>query len=452
MISHGEHDVIAEEVDVPALLRDVAQVSGARALRSVLCAPNSLTVLPIGARARTQHHRMSPAAGVSISVSVAAGGLSLVSNASHIAQVLEDVMERACHEAACDIFLAAAAAAAGSVLFTVTYDTPMDLHGSHHLDTAGDKFRHAVGVESVPTPVRGLVVAQLRLAGAPELSADTYVLHGRGRRGGGATATVMPTAATALPGPGGTVGTGWRSYQRAVALTAALGGHMGVARVEPGGYTRIWLLLPALMPLWPSVAGEGAPADDAALGPLGKDREEQPDTAARTSAVGERKASAAAMYAYPRTRRSDDATRADAVTVGLPQPAIQGVAADAATGEAIDHVVPAPVVDASAAAAAMASSSTRPRVRRVLFVDDEAVLRRLVARMLERLGVPYDALEDGSEVTGALRPEHDLILLDIVMKHSDGAQVRALSRPADANQRLCLCAVRFDLNFVFYIP
>jgi CheY-like chemotaxis protein len=65
-------------------------------------------------------------------------------------------------------------------------------------------------------------------------------------------------------------------------------------------------------------------------------------------------------------------------------------------------------------------------VRRVLFVDDEAVLRRLVARMLERLGVPYDALEDGSEVAGALRPEHDLILLDIVMKHSDGVQVRAL--------------------------
>ncbi len=70
-------------------------------------------------------------------------------------------------------------------------------------------------------------------------------------------------------------------------------------------------------------------------------------------------------------------------------------------------------------------------VRRVLLVDDESVLRRLLSRMLERLGVAHTALEDGREVEGALTREHpDLILLDIVMKHSDGVQVRALG---------CLC-------------
>jgi hypothetical protein len=365
--------------------------------------------------ARVQHHRMSPAAGVSISVSGPAGGVALVSNATRIAQVLEDMMERACHEAASNIFLAATAAA-NYVLFSVTYDTALYLHVGHHLDATGDSLRHAVGVESVPAPIRGLVVAQLRLPGAPESSANTYVLHGRGR-GGGGTATVLPTAVTALSS--GSVATGWRSYRRAIALTAALGGHMGVARVEPGGYTRIWLLLPgsAATPLRPGVGeGEGTPAEQAAR--LLVHAEERllaqagGAPAAHAGAV-ERKASAAALYAYPR-----NPTRTAAAAAG------PDAAAEPATQEACAAAATAGDVGVGRDVTASAAAASRPLVRRILYADDEAVLRRLVARMLERLGVPYDALEDGSEVAGALRPEHDLILLDIVMKHSDGAQVR----------------------------
>ena len=62
---------------------------------------------------------------------------------------------------------------------------------------------------------------------------------------------------------------------------------------------------------------------------------------------------------------------------------------------------------------------------RVLLVDDESVNRRLGARMLERLQCSYRLLEDGSQVAGLLRedPAFDAILMDIVMQHSDGAEV-----------------------------
>lgn len=66
--------------------------------------------------------------------------------------------------------------------------------------------------------------------------------------------------------------------------------------------------------------------------------------------------------------------------------------------------------------------------RRVMLVDDEAVLRHLLAHMLDKMGIAHDALEDGRDVAGALTPHHDLLLLDIAMKHSDGVEARALRR------------------------
>lgn len=62
----------------------------------------------------------------------------------------------------------------------------------------------------------------------------------------------------------------------------------------------------------------------------------------------------------------------------------------------------------------------------VLVVDDEAVNRKVTGRMLERLGCTYDAVEDGDEIVGALvtseRP-YDAILLDVVMKRTNGIEV-----------------------------
>jgi FixJ family two-component response regulator len=61
-------------------------------------------------------------------------------------------------------------------------------------------------------------------------------------------------------------------------------------------------------------------------------------------------------------------------------------------------------------------------------VDDESTLRRLAERMLSRIGLRSVSLEDGSELAGAIKPDTGIVLLDIVMKRSDGVQVRELQR------------------------
>jgi CheY-like chemotaxis protein len=74
--------------------------------------------------------------------------------------------------------------------------------------------------------------------------------------------------------------------------------------------------------------------------------------------------------------------------------------------------------------------SPRRPVRRLVLVDDEATLRRLGQRMVQHLGVECDVLEDGCELGPFLTPAHELILLDIVMKRSDGVAVCAALRAA----------------------
>ena len=62
----------------------------------------------------------------------------------------------------------------------------------------------------------------------------------------------------------------------------------------------------------------------------------------------------------------------------------------------------------------------------VLFVDDEDVNRRLGGRMLQKLKCTFVMLEDGDQVATALRSTtrpFDVILMDILMVRSDGAQV-----------------------------
>ena len=72
-----------------------------------------------------------------------------------------------------------------------------------------------------------------------------------------------------------------------------------------------------------------------------------------------------------------------------------------------------------------------------LFLDAKQMSKvlhrdRALARVvgLDRKGrregaiVECDALEDGCEVAAALKPSHELLLLDIVMRQSDGVEVR----------------------------
>lgn len=71
----------------------------------------------------------------------------------------------------------------------------------------------------------------------------------------------------------------------------------------------------------------------------------------------------------------------------------------------------------------------RPRAPRVLFCDDELVLRKLAARMLSRLQCPVECVDDGDQVLDALRTAEangrpfDVLLLDIMLVRTNGVTV-----------------------------
>jgi CheY-like chemotaxis protein len=410
---------------------------------------------------RAQHHRMSPAAGVALVVSVAAGGVPLVTDARRISQVLEFAMERACHFARRgSICLAACDAGADHVLFTVTHAAAVDgasgfqdNDGVRHSKMRAD-YRLAVGVDSIPEPLRSIVARLLDTdVTTASPGSGKYVLHGRTSilgRGGGA---FVPTALPAMP-------SGWRGRQKAIiALTAALSGHMGVAQDSRRGCTRIWMLLPRAPPAARAVEISLNVVRSPALGPTVATYR-----AATLRSVALRQ-DATSLAEPLRTTTTNHTVSQTQTTLGSFDSGGPEPAASAATSTLVSTVISVAAafsggtsrLPSSAPAlaplrlAARVTVAPAPRAaRRVLLADDEAVLRRLLARMLERLGVAYDALEDGAEVAGALTPEHDLILLDIVMKHSDGVQVRAAAgaalRAAAVQQQLlqlaCQCHTR----------
>ena len=69
-----------------------------------------------------------------------------------------------------------------------------------------------------------------------------------------------------------------------------------------------------------------------------------------------------------------------------------------------------------------ASLGTRVPLR-ILLVDDEAVNRRVMVRLLERFGYHADAAEDGARAVEAARTNaYDLILMDLHMPVLGGAE------------------------------
>jgi CheY-like chemotaxis protein len=158
-------------------------------------------------------------------------------------------------------------------------------------------------------------------------------------------------------------------------IAAALGGHVG----EHMGTTRkkFWMLLPAVPPahvthhrgakVAPTGAAAGAPAHAAAT----------------------------------------------------PLAAAAGAPGSAAAGAAVAS-------DADADHAALVTTTMPVAIDSAIVVDDESTLRRLAHRMLTKIGLSVEMLEDGSELAAALKPDTGLVLLDIVMKRSDGVQVGVL--------------------------
>jgi DNA-binding response OmpR family regulator len=57
----------------------------------------------------------------------------------------------------------------------------------------------------------------------------------------------------------------------------------------------------------------------------------------------------------------------------------------------------------------------------VLVVDDEAAIRALVAKIVERAGFPVDTARDGAEAIEKLsKRDYDVLVLDLMMPNVDG--------------------------------
>jgi CheY-like chemotaxis protein len=84
---------------------------------------------------------------------------------------------------------------------------------------------------------------------------------------------------------------------------------------------------------------------------------------------------------------------------------------------------PQPGANSGASISARSAALQIPFNKHVLFVDDEAIIGKLAARFLQKLGCTYTILSDGDQVVPTLQrseQKYDIILMDIVMHRMNG--------------------------------
>ncbi|GGA22833.1 response regulator transcription factor [Paenibacillus physcomitrellae] len=89
------------------------------------------------------------------------------------------------------------------------------------------------------------------------------------------------------------------------------------------------------------------------------------------------------------------------------------------------------------------------QVNRILVVDDEERIRRLLKMYLEKEGYEIDEAEDGeSALKKAMEYDYDLVLLDVMLPGMDGIEVCNRLRQAKATPVLMLTAKGEEVNRV----
>ena len=384
-----------------------------------------------------QHSRTLPSRGVTITVAQDAGVKSFSTDRSRAQDVIEAAMGGACRAAKKgSIELAASMLNAPPhpplLLVLVSHEGP-GADESELMNAAGDALEF-VGTDAVPEPYGAALLRTLQAPRSDAPPESSYVLH---------------SSISHLELSAGTAGIGARLGLRIVPVTVAqLGGYVGI--YSDGLVTRYWFLLPLTPPPTRWTPSGGATRRSALLG----DIVASPSLRTMPSGASLRGTGHTVAWKVVPVSGSPKSRTPDGKMV-LPAPArlardTPGVVLKSARSLRTSLVAPAaaaaapsqadaPVADGGAPSAVrprkikekvMSMSSiggdgaTPVRPCRAMLVDDESTLRRLGARMLERAGVPTDVFADGTEIAEALTPQHELLLLDIVMRHSDGAEVR----------------------------
>jgi signal transduction histidine kinase/CheY-like chemotaxis protein len=85
----------------------------------------------------------------------------------------------------------------------------------------------------------------------------------------------------------------------------------------------------------------------------------------------------------------------------------------------------------------------------VLVVDDQAMARHAIGRLLQRMGLKVVTANDGNEALRAYADHKDqiaLIILDLDMPNLDGANTHRILRRSDPDVRVLVCSGRLDYD------